>query len=155
MFATLLVPLLRATFVVTDSEVFKGRTLYFRKAHWARVSAAASAALRAQVQLQPLTAAAAHTLLSRADRQLPASRVRFMPKRAGLRPIVNLSTRNFPTPQARGSKRGVGAAAAAPASAAAGVAAVTVATDDVAIGQTFAAAADCGAAAAIAVALLA
>jgi hypothetical protein len=69
------VPLLRSTFHITNSEAFKNRTLYYRKVHWNRVSAAAAESLAATLHLTPLTNQEALTLLKHPSRILATGAV--------------------------------------------------------------------------------
>lgn len=67
LFSALVLPLLRSHFYVTDSEVYRNRALYFRKALWATLVARAEAALQ-EHQLRHVPAHRAHAMLTASDR---------------------------------------------------------------------------------------
>lgn len=89
---------------MTDSETYKSRTLYFRKAFWARATGAAIARLTHVLKLKPLTSAQLGAVMDKPDRVLATANVRFVPKRNGIRPVVNLSARPLQNKQSEGAK---------------------------------------------------
>jgi hypothetical protein len=86
-------PLLVSHFYITTSEATGTDTVYFRKPVWARLTRQAVQDLVTRLQLQPLDAAA--RARCRAEWELNSSAfvasVRLFPKKAGMRPIMNLS----------------------------------------------------------------
>ncbi|CAI4216742.1 unnamed protein product [Parascedosporium putredinis] len=91
-FDSLLIPLIRSNFYVTDSGKHKNRLFYFRHDVWRRIAEPAMVALRADL-FEEIKAADARSLLD--QRALGTSQLRLLPKDAALRPIMNLRRREF------------------------------------------------------------
>jgi len=106
-------PLLVSHFYITTSEATGSDTVYFRKPVWARLTRQAVQDLVTRLQLQPLDAAA--RARCRAEWELNSyafvASVRLYPKRAGMRPIMNLS-RTLTEEATAGRARSGGPAAA-------------------------------------------
>ena len=100
-FDSLLIPLIRTNFYVTESNTHKYHLFYFRHEVWKRVAEPAMAALKETMFEEVSAEDANHTL---ASRSLGFSQLRLLPKAHGLRPIMNLRRR----PMARGSSRALG-----------------------------------------------
>ncbi|EFW14423.1 telomerase reverse transcriptase [Coccidioides posadasii str. Silveira] len=87
-FDSLLIPLIRSNFYVTESNVHRNRLFYFRHDVWKRL-------------IEPSVRAAQSTVLRVRKKQRPGScretlgygTLRMLPKRTGARPIVNLRKR--------------------------------------------------------------
>ncbi|PSC73504.1 telomerase reverse transcriptase [Micractinium conductrix] len=109
LFAVLVAPLLRAHFYCTESEAYRQQVFYYRKPVWAALARDATEELQ-QRQFAPLAARQAQAILQ--ARKLGVARLRLLPKRAGMRAILNLgcaSTVRFPgarQPAGTGAKRG-------------------------------------------------
>lgn len=88
---SLLSPLLRTTFYVTESGVLRNRVLYFRQDDWAALSAPLLAHM-GTVLFSPIPRREAIALMSM--RKLGYAHVRLRPKNRGVRPIVNLKRRS-------------------------------------------------------------
>ncbi|KAL4860163.1 Telomerase reverse transcriptase [Chlorella vulgaris] len=104
----LVVPLLRAHFYCTESEAYRQQVFYYRKPVWAALSRVATKELQ-EKQFTALPQEEARSILQ--ERKLGVARLRLLPKRTGMRFIVNLgraSTVKFP---GVGSKRSHRAAA--------------------------------------------
>jgi hypothetical protein len=94
-FLALAVPLVRAHFYVTDSEVAQSRLLFFRKPTWGAVARHAWAELRGRLRLAPLPLPLPPARAADGRRwglEGAFATVRFVPKARGLRPIMDLST---------------------------------------------------------------
>ncbi|KAK0567588.1 hypothetical protein OC844_000171 [Tilletia horrida] len=91
-FDSVLIPLLRTTFYITESAAFRNRTLYFRQDDWAAASAPLLDALKTSL-FTPITHREALQVMS--GRNLGYSHIRLLPKEAGVRPIVNLRRRSI------------------------------------------------------------
>lgn len=109
-------PLLRASFYVTDSEVYHHRPLYFRRETWERLSSATMLALRQTLKLLPLDPAAAAAAAGTSS--LGVAGMRLSPKRGSLRPIMNMAASHVGIALVERAKRDVATDAAAAASAA-------------------------------------
>ncbi|EIN09703.1 hypothetical protein PUNSTDRAFT_20563, partial [Punctularia strigosozonata HHB-11173 SS5] len=100
-FDSFLLTLLKTTFHVTDSSVFRNKVLYFRHDDWETLSKPLVDRLTSST-FQRLDRHDAEQLLR--QRRLGFSFVRLLPKETGVRPIVNLRrrqpagpVRNFPS----------------------------------------------------------
>ncbi|CAD6892531.1 unnamed protein product [Tilletia caries] len=100
-FDSLLIPLLRTTFYITESAAFRNRTLYFRQDDWATASAPLLDTLKTSL-FTPITHREALQIMS--GRNLGYSHIRLLPKEAGVRPIVNLRRRSVKQTQTGDSK---------------------------------------------------
>lgn len=134
-FSSLVIPLVSGHFYVTEAEATRHRLLFFRKPVWAAVRQRAHAQLNVTLALQPVSPAAVLTALARRD-ALGVARVRLLPKRAGIRPIMDLS-KKLPARWIKQSRKATRAAARrAPAAAAAAAAAPAVGMAAAASGPT-------------------
>lgn len=120
-FSSLVIPLVSGHFYVTEAEATRHRLLFFRKPVWAAVRQRAHAQLNVTLALQPVSPAAVLTALARRD-ALGVARVRLLPKRAGIRPIMDLS-KKLPARWIKQSRKATRAAARRAPAAAAAVAA--------------------------------
>jgi len=87
LFDSLLIPLIRANFHVTESNVDRYRLFFFRHDVWREFTEPAMASLKATM-FEEVKTARAHDIL--ATRALGFSQVRLLPKAIGVRPIMNL-----------------------------------------------------------------
>ncbi|EEP82887.1 predicted protein [Uncinocarpus reesii 1704] len=90
LFDSLLIPLIRSNFYVTESNVHRNRLFYFRHDVWKKLIEPSVAQLKATVFEEVKKETAARTLSRGA---LGCGSLRMLPKRAGARPIVNLRKR--------------------------------------------------------------
>jgi telomerase reverse transcriptase len=90
-FDSLLIPLIRSNFYVTESGVHKNRLFYFRLDVWRKLSAPSISQLKSTV-FEEVKQEKAKWILSQ-RRSLGFSRLRLLPKAVGVRPIVNLRRR--------------------------------------------------------------
>lgn len=90
-FDSLLMPLLRSNFYVTESGAHRNRVFYFRHDVWRRLAEPATAALKASDVFEEVKRDRAERILAR--RALGFSHLRLLPKARGARPIVNLRRR--------------------------------------------------------------
>ena len=96
LFSELVLPIVRSHFYVTDSEIHSNRVFFFRKALWARISSVAlSTRLLPRVECLSQEQAA-HLLRHRQERPFGAASLRLLPKRNGIRFIVNMSKQALP-----------------------------------------------------------
>jgi telomerase reverse transcriptase len=86
-FDSILIPLLRSNFYITESNTDKYRLFYFRHDVWRYVAEPAMAALKVKM-FEEVNLDEANRLLD--SRQLGFSQVRLLPKGMSLRPIMNL-----------------------------------------------------------------
>ncbi|EPE28186.1 hypothetical protein GLAREA_04977 [Glarea lozoyensis ATCC 20868] len=89
-FDSLLIPLIRANFHVTESNVHKYRMFYYRHDVWRSLVEPAIATLKITM-FEEVELEKARKLLN--SRKLGFSQVRLLPKETGVRPIVNLKRR--------------------------------------------------------------
>ncbi|CAM6106019.1 unnamed protein product [Calypogeia fissa] len=89
LFTTLVVPLIRAHFYVTENENHRQDVFYYRKPVWARIRASGMRELTSKIFKKLSRHAVAQVLKSRG--KFGFSQIRLLPKRAGLRPIANLA----------------------------------------------------------------
>lgn len=89
-FDSIVIPLVRANFYVTESQTHRNRLFYFRQDVWARLTEQPFADLKANMfeEIEPNRAEA---MLAR--RSLGFGSLRLLPKSTGLRPILNLRKR--------------------------------------------------------------
>lgn len=92
-FDSLLIPLIRSTFYVTESNSHRHRVFYFRHDVWKMVSERAMHAIK-DGMLEELKVADVQRSLD--SKQLGFSQIRLLPKGSTLRPIMNLR-RRYPT----------------------------------------------------------
>jgi len=90
LFDSVLIPLIRSNFHITESNVHRNRLFYFRHDVWKAVSEPAMAALRGTMFEEMDTEMARKRL---ASRTLGFSHIRLLPKAVGFRPITNLRRR--------------------------------------------------------------
>ena len=100
-FDSLLIPLIRGNFYVTESSVHRYRLFFFRHDVWRNVAEPAMAAFKANMFEEVKLNDATRILDSR---RLGFSQIRLLPKGAAMRPIMNLRRRAL----ARGDKRILG-----------------------------------------------
>ncbi|SPO00927.1 related to telomerase reverse transcriptase [Cephalotrichum gorgonifer] len=89
-FDSLLIPLIRCNFYVTDSSKYKYRLLYFRHDIWRCIAEPATTTLKANL-LEEVKLKDALLILE--SRKLGTSHLRLLPKDSTLRPIMNLRRR--------------------------------------------------------------
>ncbi|TVY53989.1 Telomerase reverse transcriptase, partial [Lachnellula suecica] len=90
LFDSLLIPLLRTNFHITESSAHKNRLFFFRHDVWRSVAEPAMASLKTTMFTELKLVDAKNLLESRA---LGYSQVRLLPKESGVRPIMNLKRR--------------------------------------------------------------
>jgi telomerase reverse transcriptase len=86
-FDSLLIPIIRAHFYVTECSTHRNRLLYFRQDVWRKLSEPSLATLRLNMYSPITPSDARHKLQSRS---LGYSQLRLLPKDQGARPIANL-----------------------------------------------------------------
>lgn len=91
-FDSLLIPLIRAHFYVTESSTHRNRLFYFRHDVWRKLSEPSLAALQLSMYTPIQPGQARHKLQSRT---LGHSHLRLLPKDQGARPITNLRRRQL------------------------------------------------------------
>jgi telomerase reverse transcriptase len=89
-FDSLLIPLIRSNFHVTETNIHRNRLFFFRHNVWRSLSEPALTTLKLSV-FEEVKYTTAKRVLDR--RSLGFSQVRILPKEAGVRPIVNLRRR--------------------------------------------------------------
>jgi hypothetical protein len=87
-FEQLILPLLSTTFYITETMPHRNRVFYYRREIWSRVFSLGFDSLKDRGILTPVSVDIAKHLLN--QRELGACNLRFIPKKNGLRPIVNL-----------------------------------------------------------------
>lgn len=90
LFDSFLMPLIRAHFHVTESNIHRNQLFYFRHDVWKAISEPALNELKSAM-LEECSPVAVSELL--ASRSLGVSHVRMLPKEQGMRPIINLRRR--------------------------------------------------------------
>jgi telomerase reverse transcriptase len=90
LFDSILIPLIRANFYVTESSSHRNRLFYFRHDMWRKLSEPSLATLRLNMYVALPPSRARQKLQSRA---LGYSHLRLLPKDQGARPITNLRRR--------------------------------------------------------------
>ncbi|KAK4546134.1 hypothetical protein LTR36_002271 [Oleoguttula mirabilis] len=90
LFDSFLIPLIRGTFHVTESNVHRNQLFYFRHDVWKAMSEPALTLLK-DTMLEECNAVTVKKML--ATRALGVSHVRLLPKEQGMRPIINLRRR--------------------------------------------------------------
>ncbi|GAD98225.1 telomerase reverse transcriptase [Paecilomyces variotii No. 5] len=89
-FDSLLIPIIKAHFYVTESQMHRNRLFYFRHDIWRMLSADPLAHLKSSM-LEEMKREKAERILAR--RSLGYGTLRLLPKSSGARPIVNLRRR--------------------------------------------------------------
>ena len=89
-FDSLLIPLIRSNFHVTETNAHRNRLFFFRHNVWRSLSEPALTTLKLSI-FEEVKAATVKRVLDR--RSLGFSQVRMLPKEAGVRPSVNLRRR--------------------------------------------------------------
>lgn len=89
-FDSLLIPLIRSNFHVTESSTHRNRLFYFRHDAWRMLAEPALTRIKLSMLEEIPTANALKTL---GARTLGFSHIRLLPKAKGMRPIVNLRRR--------------------------------------------------------------
>jgi telomerase reverse transcriptase len=100
-FDSLLIPLIRSNFYVTESSVHKYRLFFFRHDVWRHIAEPAMAALKVKM-FEEVKMDEAMKILD--SRRLGYGQIRLLPKGATVRPIMNLRRRTI----GRGSRRILG-----------------------------------------------
>ena len=90
LFDSILVPLVRSNFHVTESNLHKNRIFYFRHDVWRALTEPAMAKIKLKM-FDEVPAIQARQLLD--GRTLGFSQIRLLPKGSGVRPIMNLRRR--------------------------------------------------------------
>ena len=90
LFDSLLIPLIRSNFHVTESNVHRYRLFYFRHDVWKSLAEPALTTLKTSM-FEELHAQKATRILD--TRKLGFSHIRLLPKEKGIRPIMNLRRR--------------------------------------------------------------
>jgi telomerase reverse transcriptase len=91
-FDSLLIPLIRTYFYVTESNKHRYQVFYFRHDVWRRVAEPALSLLKRDM-FEEMKIAEANAILD--SRRLGFSRIRLLPKDSKLRPIMNLRRRQM------------------------------------------------------------
>ncbi|CRG91151.1 telomerase reverse transcriptase [Talaromyces islandicus] len=89
-FDSLLIPLIRSNFYVTESQVHRNKLFYFRHDVWRHMIEKPLADMKSSM-FDEIKRDKALRILGR--KKLPASAVRLLPKSTGTRPIINLRRR--------------------------------------------------------------
>ncbi|CEO58739.1 hypothetical protein PMG11_03444 [Penicillium brasilianum] len=89
-FDSILIPLVRTNFYVTESQTHRNRLFYFRHDIWRSLTEQPMADLKANT-FEQLSPEMAHVMLDK--RSLGLGALRLLPKSTGLRPILNLKKR--------------------------------------------------------------
>src|SRR5687767_11772701 len=89
-FDSLLIPLIRSNFYVTESNKHKYRLFYFRHDIWRTITAPAMAALRSNM-FEEIQLKDARPILD--PRMFTSGNLRLLPKDTSFRPIMNLRRR--------------------------------------------------------------
>lgn len=89
-FDSLLIPLLRCNFHVTESGVHRYRIFFFRHDVWRKLAEPAMADIKASM-FEEVETSTAHQILN--SRKIGFSQLRLLPKEKGVRPITNLRRR--------------------------------------------------------------
>lgn len=100
-FDSILIPLIRTNFHVTESNVYRYRLLYFRQDVWRAIAEPEMASLKLKM-FEEVSPDKAQNILN--SRTLGFSQVRLLPKETGVRPIMNLRRR----PVSKGSRAMLG-----------------------------------------------
>ena len=90
LFDSILIPLIRTNFHVTESSVHRYRLLYFRQDVWRSIAEQEIASLKVKM-FEEVKLEQAQNILD--SRTLGFSQVRLLPKEIGVRPIMNLRRR--------------------------------------------------------------
>jgi len=100
-FDSILIPLIRSHFFVTESNVHRYRVFFFRQDVWRSLCEPQLASLK-HTMLEEMNVEDAQKILN--SRTLGFSRLRLLPKETGVRPIMNLRRR----PLKKGQKKMLG-----------------------------------------------
>ncbi|KAL5345486.1 Telomerase reverse transcriptase [Pseudogymnoascus australis] len=100
-FDSLIIPLIRCNFHVTESGVHRYRIFYFRQDVWRNLAEPAMASLK-QAMFEEVDMNVAKSVLD--SRTIGFSQIRLLPKEKGVRPVLNLRRRQV----RRDSKRALG-----------------------------------------------
>jgi telomerase reverse transcriptase len=100
-FDSILIPLLRSNFYITESNTDKYRLFFFRHDIWRYIAEPAMSGLKVKM-FEEVSLADANRILD--SRHLGFSQVRLLPKGATVRPIMNLGKKMVK----RGSKTALG-----------------------------------------------
>lgn len=98
LFAMIVVPLLRAQFFCTESEAYRQQVFYYRKPVWMHLASSALDGLSG-TQFARISAPQAQKILQ--SRKIGVARLRLLPKRSGMRYIINLSRKSKVTFRSR------------------------------------------------------
>lgn len=105
LFDSLLIPLIRAHFYVTESQVHRNRLFFFRHDVWRRLTERPLVEMKSSLFVEVKRKRAQRIL---ARKRLPWTYVRLLPKASGVRPITNLR-RRATQPKGKGSRTFLGA----------------------------------------------
>lgn len=92
LFDSILIPLIRSNFYVTESSIHRYRLFFFRHDIWRSIAEPAMAALKSNM-LEEVKLDDALRILE--SRHLGFSQIRLLPKQASVRPITNLKRRQL------------------------------------------------------------
>jgi len=92
LFDSVLIPLIRANFHVTESNSHRYRLFFFRHDVWRTIAEPALASLKLSM-FEEIKSDRAQKIL--ASRSLGFSQIRLLPKETGVRPIMNLRRRTL------------------------------------------------------------
>ncbi|KAJ5938172.1 hypothetical protein N7454_004514 [Penicillium verhagenii] len=101
-FDSILLPLVRANFYVTESQIHRNRLFYFRHDVWQRLTKQPLANLKTAM-FEEIETSRAQRLLN--QRSLGVGSLRLLPKSSGIRPILNLRKRVLKEQTWGGKKR--------------------------------------------------
>ncbi|GAX76318.1 hypothetical protein CEUSTIGMA_g3764.t1 [Chlamydomonas eustigma] len=87
LFKDVIIPVIRSTFYVTETEPYKQQVFYFRQPVWAKLQ---KKALQELITERFISLSNKATLACLQKRNLGTAMVRLLPKLQGMRPIVNL-----------------------------------------------------------------
>lgn len=103
LFASLIIPIIRSHFYCTGTEAYRQQVFYYRKPVWSEIRRRAISDLTTH-QFAPVSTKSAQGILS--TRKLGVSKLRMVPKRSGMRFIINLARKNVAFfPASRAAKR--------------------------------------------------
>ena len=85
-------PLLKNTFTITESGVYRNRVFFYRKSDWNHMSKSTVEQLT-ETLLDPISESEAKQLILSGE-SLGCSLLRLIPKHSGVRPVVNMALRN-------------------------------------------------------------
>eukprot|EP00890_Picochlorum_soloecismus_P001725 jgi/Picsp_1/2553/NSC_00784-R1_telomerase reverse transcriptase len=102
LFSALVVPLIRAHFYCTESEAYRQEVFYYRKPVWTKL---VNASFKSVFYKHFVPIPAGHVQKILEERKLGVSRLRILPKKNGVRFLVNMSKKSEVRFKFRGMKR--------------------------------------------------